>query len=340
MRYAGIDLGDKSSAICVLTGEGEVVTRQLIRTEEGALREALSGHGESMTVVVEACPQAEWVSRIVESQGCRVDIVDARAAKQVMDARKKTDKRDAETLAQLAYTGWYQPVHRKSGQARLQRSQIQARQGAVRTYKAMASQVRGLLRAHGFRVPQVSKDRFSDQVRQLAGQHVPELLPFLEPLLELYDLSVERARQMKRRIEQTSHSSELHRRLASVPGVGELTSQVYVATIDRPDRFQCGDQVGDYVGLSPGIKQSGESCKRGSITREGDHLLRWHLVEASHNLLVRGRDCRLKRWGQDLERRKGAAKARVAVARKLAVILWRLWLTGETFDGQRGAVAR
>lgn len=292
-----------------------------------------------MTVVVEASPLAEWVSRVIEAQGHRVDIVDPGAAKRLMEARKKTDKRDAKTLALLARSGWYQPVHRKSGDARLKRSQIQARQGAVRTARKMACQVRDLLRAHGYKVGKVSKDRFSDRVREIAGEHLPDLLPYLEPLLDLYDRSEQWARQMKREIEHRGKSDALHQQLASVPGVGPLTSQVYVATIDQPQRFTNGDQVADYIGLAPGIYQSGQSCRRGSITHEGDKLLRWHLVEAAHSLLTHGRDCRLKRWGQDLERRKGAAKARVAVARKLAVVLWRLWLTGETFQPHHGAAA-
>lgn len=338
MRYAGIDVATKSSAIAVVDAQGKVVHRCEVATEEAALIEALSGLG-SCRVVVEASPLAEWICRVLEAAGHEPDIVDARAAKRLMEGRKKTDARDALTLAQMARTGWYQPVHRKSREARLLRSQLQARQGLVRTYKAMSAQVRGLLRAHGLRLGKTSQGQFSTQVRSLAGEQLPELLPYLEPLLAVYEQSLEEARRLKRWLDRAGREDEVRSRLQSVPGVGPLTSQVFVATLDDPGRFREGEQVADYVGLTPSVKQSGERCSHGSISREGDRLLRWHLVEAAHSLLTRGRDCRLRRWGLRLQERKGAAKARVAVARKLAVLLWRLWIDGSRFETEHGAMA-
>lgn len=338
MYYGGIDLASKTSAVSVVDSRGTEVRRCEVTTQGETLRQALSGLGP-LTVVIEASPLAEWASREVELGGHRAVIVDARAAKRLMQARKKTDARDALTLARLARSGWYRPVHRKSAQARLGRSQLQARRGLVRTYQAMASQVRGLLRAHGVRVGRVSAGRFSDRVRELAAAQEPELQAYLEPLLTIYDTSLAESRRLKRLLSQAGRHEPVQRHFRSTPGVGPLTAYAYVVTIDDPRRFSREEEVSDYVGLAPGVNQSGESCHHGPITREGDELLRWHLVEAAQVLLSRGADCRLKRWGLRLARRKGMAKARVAVARKLAIVLWRMWLTGESFEPERGALA-
>lgn len=158
----------------------------------------------------------------------------------------------------------------------------------------------------------------------------------LTPLLELWREAIEAAEAMRKQIQARAKSDALCRRLMSVPGVGSLTVVAYVATIDEPERFRRSEQVGAYVGLVPSVYQSGDTGYRGRITKEGDGLLRWLLVEAAHNLLTHTRrDCALKRWGQRLIEHKGVGKARVAVARKLAVILHRLWVSGETFDWQR-----
>lgn len=331
MHYVGIDVANKASAICVIDEQGEVVRRAEVATEVYELNKTLAGLDEAR-VVIESCPLAEWLAEVVEAGGHEAVIIDARAARHLVSSKKKTDARDAHTLAQLARTGWYNAVHRKSREARLLRSQLQARQGLVRTRKAMDSQVRGLLRAQGLRLGRVSAGEFAERVRALAGERVPGLLPYLEPLLSLYEQALVEARRLKRELERGSRREALRRRLQSVPGVGPLVSQVYVATVDEPGRFEHAEQVADYAGLTPRVSQSGESCYRGRITKEGDQLLRWHLVEAAHVLLTHGRDCRLKRWGLALQRRKGAGKARVAVARKLAILLWRLWMTGERFE--------
>lgn len=336
MHYVGIDVASQSSAVAVIDERGEVTRQVDVATVEAELVEGLAGLG-SVHAVVEASPLAEWVSRVLEEAGHRVDIIDARLAKRLMEARKKTDARDALTLARIVRSGWFRPVHRKTPEARLERSQLQARQGLVRTYRSMVNQVRGLLRAHGICLGHVSQGRFSARVREVAGERDPALLPVLEPLLELYEQSLIQAEAMKREMTRQQRRDSVQTRLTSVPGVGPLTAKAFAATVDDPHRFERGEQVADYVGLAPGVNQSGDQCRRGAITRQGDHLLRWHLVEAAHSLLLKGPDCRLKRWARQLAEKKGGAKARVALARKLAIVLWRLWLTGERFEREHGA---
>lgn len=338
MNYCGIDSANKASRVCIMDGAQRVLSECAVSTEEAALREALSGLGR-LRVAIEAQPLAEWLSGVVERCGHEAVLIDARAAKHLLCSKKKTDRRDARTLAQMARTEWYTAVHRKSSEARLMRSRLQARSGLVRTAKRMNSEVRGLLRAHGVRVGRVSDAQFAERVRALAHEQVPGLVAYLEPLLELWESARTQAKALKKAIAREGHADAVVRQLKSVPAVGPLVSQAYVATIDDPHRFARGEQAADYAGLCSRVYQSGESEYHGRITKEGDKLLRWHLVEAAHVLLSHGPDCALKRWGVRLAQRKGHAKAKVAVARKLAVLLWRLWVTGEEFDPQRGLAA-
>ena len=330
MFYAGIDVADRASKVCVVDGAGEVVRERTVASEAPALAGAFSGL-QGVLSVIESSPLAEWVAAVVDDAGQRGEIIDARSAKRLMDSSKKTDRRDARTLAQMARAGWYTPVHRKSEQARLRRSRLQARQGLVKIHTESAARVRGLLRAHGVQVGRVSKGKFAARVRALCAEHVPGLAGALEPLLVAYEHALEEARRLRREIEREAREDPVTERLASTPGVGPLVSQVYVATIDDPRRFASADEVADYAGLTPRVYQSGELRVHGRISREGDKLLRWHLVEAANALLLRGRDCALRRWGLRLAERKGQAKAKVALARKLAVLLYRLWMSGERF---------
>jgi len=331
MAYAGIDIANRTSAICLLDGEGNIEREMTVGTDEGSLASALSATSRRR-VVLEASPLAEWVAAVIEGIGHEAVIIDARAAKNLVSAAKKTDERDARTLAQMSRTGWYTAVHRKSGQARQQRSRIQARQALVRTHTRLNSQLRGLLRAHGVRVGPVSAGQFGDRVRQLLAEQLPELAFALEPLIVVYEQALAKARELEGELSRMARRDQLNQRLQSIPGVGPLVSTAYIATIDDPRRFNSQDELADYIGLAPRVYQSGDCHYHGRISREGDKLLRWHLVEAAHALLCRGADCALKRWGQRLAERKGQAKAKVAVARKLAGLLRRLWLTGERFQ--------
>lgn len=331
MNYCGIDLANKTSAICIIDEQGKVLREVMIETESGDVEAALKGHG-SLRVIIEASPLAEWVSRIVESGGHEAIIIDPRAAKHLVSSKKKTDARDARTLAQIGRSGWYTEVHRKSAEARTSRSRLQARQALVETRKAIGSTIRGLLRAHGLRLGEVSDGQFSARVRQLVKEQVPLLEQAMEQLLRVWKQSFQGAQLIKQSLQRESRADEVRCRLETVPGVGPLVSTVYQSTIDDPHRFRRAEEVADYTGLAPRIYQSGEVEYRGRITKEGDSLLRWHLVEAAHVLLHKGPDCALKRWGLKLQKSKGSAKAKVAVARKLAILLWKLWKEGATFE--------
>ncbi len=332
--YCGIDLADKRSAVCIVDAAGERCLERTVKTEEGALRRLLEDAGRRwgrMRVVVEASPLAEWAAGVVEGSGHEVEVIDARAARGVVRTKKKTDARDAYTLAQLVRGGWYRRVHRKSAESRVGRSVLRGREALVRAYRGVGSTIRGLLKAHGIRLGKVSRGRFAERVREVVEREVPELAEVMEGLLAVWTEAVVRAEAVEREVALRTGEDEVCRRLRTVPGVGVLVSAAFRATVDDPHRFRRGEEVADYLGLTPRVYQSGQTRYRGRISKEGDGLMRWLLVEAATVLLARGRDCALKRWGQALAERKGKAKARVAVARKLAVLLWRLWVREEVF---------
>ncbi len=331
MNYCGIDLASKASAVCVMNEEGAFVREQLVATEEAALRAALAGLGR-VRCVVEAAPLAEWVARLLEKHGHEVVIIDPRRAKAVIQTKNKTDKLDARNLAKLAQTGWYTAVHRKTPAARLQRTQLQARTGLVATAKAQAARIRGLLRAHGVKVGAVSAGQFVPTVQGLVAEQSPDLAPILEPLLLIYRQAREAAQAMARQVTKQVRQDPICQRLMHVPGVGALVAGTYVATLDDPTRFRTSTQVAAYLGLVPRVYQSGVTTYHGRISKEGDKLLRWLLVEAANVLLTRTkRSCALKRWGVKLAKKRGQGKANVAVARKLAILLHRLWVTGASY---------
>jgi transposase len=335
MNYCGIDLASKTSAFCVMDESGKVLQEQEIPTDEDGYRINLDGLS-ALRCVVEASPLAEWAARSMERLGHEAVIIDARKAKAVVCTKKKTDRVNARDLANMARTGWYTEVHRKSEGARELRSWLTARAGLVEMANALNARIRGLLRAHGIRVGKVAERDFEMKVRELVKLRVATLAGAISPLLELWRQAIDGADRLGKQLTRMVKEDAVCRRLMTVPGVGPLTAAAYLATIDDPQRFKRSDQVAAYLGLVPSVYQSGEVDYRGRITKEGDGLLRWLLVEAAHSLLTHTqRDFALKRWGERLEQQKGTGKARVAVARKLAMILHRLWVTGETFDWQR-----
>ena len=332
--YCGIDLGVKSSAFCLMDEQGQIVFESAVTMDEESLKHTF-GSMDSFSAVVEACPMAEWVCRLLEGLGHQAVILDARQAKAIVCSKRKTDKIDARKLAQICRTGWYNPVHRKSPSARELRSRQTARQGLIGIRQELNSRIRGLFRLYGVQVGKVSKGDFYRRITTLLEQ-VPEgLRGSLKALLEVWDETSKQLHQLTGQLKREVPKDQLCRRLMTADGIGPITVSTFIATIDDPTRFDNGDQVGSYLGLVPREYQSGETHYRGRITKEGDRLLRFLLVEAATTLLTRvRRRSRLKQWGKSLEQSKGFGKARVAVARKLACMLWTMWISGKSFRPQ------
>lgn len=337
-NYCGLDVSNKSTSICVVSKEGKVLIETAVETNFKGLRGALKQH-KGLRCVVEASPLAETICCWVEQLGHTIEILDVRQAKLITATKKKTDKIDARKLAQLCRTGWYTKVHRKSGKARNLRSYLAARMQVVKAANGMCSTIRGLLRAHGIVVAAGKGEKFEEKIRKSLKGADQMLCDAIEPLLSLFrTLQAEEERMYQALSRKVSRKDPDIRRLMTVPGVGPATAAAFVATIDDPRRFSSGEHVASYLGLVPSIYQSGEVEIKGKITKHGDNLLRWLLVEASTTMLTRSqKQFALKTWGLKLQEVKGFGKARVAVARKLACLLHHLWCTKQDFREKSAA---
>jgi transposase len=331
--YCGIDLACKETVISIIDGRRQVVSEVTAKTTEAGMKKAFKGY-RGLECIVEASPMAEWLSRQVEKLGHRVVIVCPRKAKAALGNRgKKTDRRDARSLAELCRSGWYEAVHRKSAEARELRSYMTARKQIVENSTAIGASIRGILRAHGVTFGGGTDEvTFSSKVRE-AMKELPLLAQQgIKELLKAFELLHEQGRMMYRELQKQAKKDVVIQRLTTIPGVGAATATAFVATIDDPTRFPSAEKVASYLGLTPSVYQSGETEYRGRITKSGDKLLRWLLVEAAHVLLNRSdTPCDLKRWGLDLQEKKGTGKARVAVARRLCGIMWKMWKDETTF---------
>jgi transposase len=222
-------------------------------------------------------------------------------------------------------TGWYRQVHVKSRQCRLWRSLLVARRTVLNEMRSIENVVRAVLREAGVKLGTPSRAAFAGRVRELAGDDVA-LQPLVEPLLAILATMLDQLAGLTKQVLDIVRGEEVCRRLMSVPGVGPITALAFRATVDRPERFRRSRDVGAHLGLTPARYQSGETDIQGKVSRCGDELARTALYEAAHTLLVRSKKwSSLRAWGMKVAKHRGMARARVAVARKLAVVLHRMW---------------
>jgi transposase len=266
--YCGIDLGNKATMICLLDKDRKVIWEGAIPTDQESLHQAL-GRYRKLSCIVEASPLSEWVCSEVEKLGHEIRIVCPRKAKVALSSqsKKKTDQRDARALAELCRSGWFEAVHRKSQEARSMRSFMMARKQLVESSTAIASSIRGILRAHGIKL-QASTDEasFESKVTQ-ASADLPELaMQGVCELLKAFKLLHVQQRALYKKLQKHTKENEVTKLLQTVPGVGAATAAAFVATLDDPRRFSDGEKVAAYLGLTPSVYQSGETEYRGRIT--------------------------------------------------------------------------
>ncbi len=334
----GMDLGDRSSRYCVLDEEGQVLFEDAVKTTRKGL-EAVFQRMPPSRVAMETGTHSPWVSRQLSAYGHQVIVANARNVRLIGESTRKDDRLDARTLARLARIdpGLLCPVHHRSAEAQVHLTLIRARATVVATRTAVVNAARGSAKALGERLPRCGTYRVGPA---LAAALSPELGAALEPLLAVAELLTEQIHNYERQIEQLArqHYPEVAQ-LKQVDGVGTLTALSFVLTIEDPHRFSHSRDVGCYFGLRPGRRDSGDRQRQLHITKEGDRYLRFLLVEAAHYTLDPfGKDSDLRRWGLKLCERGGKnAKKRaiVAVARKLAVLLHRLWVSGEQYEPLR-----
>lgn len=334
MRYfTGLDVGLKASALCVVDESGSIVREARMDSSPEAVAKALQGL-EMEKLVLETGGLSDWLASGLRRLGLNALVICARRARAAGEAMAvKTDRGDARLLAELARTGFYREVHVKSPAAQDGRALLVARAGLVAAGRDAENRVRGLLRRFGVRLACLTGERFAARVRE-ALQDLPEALALaVEPLLAVAATARAGAGELKREITRRARADATCQRLMSVPGVGPLVAYGYRMTIDEARRFASAKPVGAYLGLTPGRFQSGAVDRALPISKAGDGLLRTLLYEGATSLLARsGKDCALRRWGLGLARKLGARKARVAIARKLAVILHAIWIDGTWFE--------
>jgi transposase len=331
----GLDLGDRNSWYCVLDETGQIQMEQRVGTNAKALGEIFGGMPRSR-IALETGTHSPWISRLLSELGHEVIVANARKVRLIGESRRKDDRLDAQTLARLARIdpGLLCPVKHRSAKAQADLTVIRARAGLVRARTSLVNTARSLTKSYGERLRGCNVRNMSPEKAEGLS---PELQGALEPLLSAIEELSERIAEYNDRIEALAEQSypqvEL---LKQIKGVGTLIALTFVLTLEDPHRFGKSRDVGCYLGLQPGRRNSGQSEPQMRISKEGDPYLRTLLVQgAQHILGPFGVDCDLRRWGLKLAERGGRnAKKRaiVATARKLAVLLHHLWVSGEVFE--------
>ena len=332
-RYAGIDVSLKGSSICVVDATGKIVREAKVPSEPEALVAFFRQLGLPMTRIgLEAGPLSQWLHAGLTRAGFEVVLLETRHVKAALSAMVvKTDRKDARGIAQLLRMGWFRPVHCKSPPAQETRALLAGRKLLQGKLLDLEFSIRGILRGFGLKVGPVSKGRFAARIRELVtGQ--PMLERVVEPMLRAREALSKEFHALHRAMLDLVRNDSLCRRLMTVPGVGAVVAVTFTAAIDDPARFRRSRAVGAHFGLTPKKYQSGETDVTGGISKVGDGTVRVALYEAANVILTRsGRFSALKRWAMEVAKRRGLKRATVALARKLAVVLHRMWLDGSGF---------
>jgi transposase len=333
---AGLDLGDRYSYLCLIdTDSGEVIEEVRLRTTPEALRRRFASE-PSVRIAIETGTHSPWVSRLLEECGHEVLVANSRKLRLIYANRRKTDEVDAENLARLARVDpkLLYPLKHRGEASQAHMAIIRSRQALVDCRTQLVNHVRGAVKSFGHRLPKCPARSFHKR----AQEHIPEaLLAALGPILEQIGSLTERIRDYDRQLEAISKESYPETSLLrQVEGIGPLTALTFVLTLEDPYRFEKSRSVGAYLGLVPATDSSGERDPQKRISKEGDQMLRRLLVGSAHYILGPfGSDSDLRRHGEKIASRGGKnskKRAVVAVARKLAVLLHRLWVSGEVYD--------
>ena len=331
----GLDLGDKYSEACVVGVSGEVLEGFRVRTSQVALDRAFARFG-AVRVVLEVGTHSPWVSRLLARQGHEVIVANPRRVRLIARTDSKSDSFDAELLARLGRLdpALLSPIIHRGEEAQRHLVLLRARDGLVRARTQLINQVRGFAKSLGSRLPSSSSRAFPKRVRCAVSE---DLFPGLQTMLGMIEQLTAEIRSMDHEVERlcAEHYPETEV-LRQVPGVGPITALCFMLTLEDPNRFRRSRSVGPYLGLRPRQRNSGEQRPQLRITKAGDGFLRRLLVSAAQYILGPfGPDTELRRFGLRLAERGGKAakkRAAVAVARRLAVLLHRLWLTGEMYQ--------
>lgn len=333
---AGLDLGDKYSYLCLIdTESGEVIEEGRLRTTPEAFERRFASE-PSLRIAIEAGTHSPWASRVLEECGHEVLVANARKLRLIYANKQKSDEIDAENLARLARVDpkLLYPLKHRGEDSQAHMALIRSRQALIGCRTQLVNHVRGAVKSFGARLPKCPARSFHNR----APEHIPEALcAALGPILEQIGSLTERIREYDRKLETIAkeHYPETEL-LRQVEGIGPLTALTFVLTLEDPHRFEKSRSVGAYLGLVPATSQSGDRDPQKRISKEGDEMLRKLLVGSAHYILGPfGGDSDLRRHGEKIASRGGKnskKRAAVAVARKLSVLLHRLWVSGEVYE--------
>lgn len=335
MFFVGLDLGDKHSHITVLDQDGEVIEETRLPTTKASFQRKFSSL-QPCRIAMEVGAHSRWASHLLNDLGHDVLVANARKLRAIYQNPRKGDRVDAETLARLARLDpeLLSPIHHRSPQAQADLAVLRSRDAIVRCRTLLINHTRDMVKASGSRLPSCSADSFAHKV----APDIPEpLRPALAPILDTIASLTQQIKSYDQKNEELCGERYPETRLLrEISGVGPLTSLAFILTLENPDRFRRSREVGPAIGLVPRRDQSGDQDPQLRITKTGDVYLRRLLVGSAQYILGPfGPDCDLRRWGLKLAERGGKnAKKRavVAVARKLSILLHRLWKTGEIYD--------
>jgi transposase len=332
-HYAGIDVSLERSSVCVVDATGRIVREAKVASEPEALVRLFGQLGLPLTRVgLEAGPLSQWLHAGLTAAGFEAVLLETRHVKAALSAMVvKTDRKDARGIAQLLRMGWFRSVYCKSPPAQEVRALLVARKLLQGKLLDVELSIRGILRGFGLKLGEVSRGRFAARVRELAtGQ--PTLERVAEPMLRAREALRSEYLALHRAVLAIVREDAVCRRLMTVPGVGPLVAVTFTSAIDDPARFRRSRDVGAHFGLTPKRYQSGETDVTGGISKAGDAAVRATLYEAANVMLTRaGKFSTLKRWALEVARHRGPRRAKVALARKLATVLHRLWVDGSEF---------
>ena len=339
--FAGLDISVKETSVCIVDDTGRLVREVKVASEPEALLPVVTNPlWRFKRIGLEAGPLSQWLFSALAEAGLPVICVETRHMRAVLQAQiNKTDRNDARGIAQMMRAGLYRPVHVKTLRSQKLRMLLTHRKLLQSKAIAIDNDLRGTLRNFGLKVGVVGALKFEARIRELV-EDLPDLAELVEPMLVVRRTLREQIGILHGRLLAIVHNDDVCRRLMTVPGVGPVVALTYRATVDVPARFRNSKAVGAVFGLTPSRYQSGETNRTGAISRCGDEMMRAMLYEAAHIMLVRlAKWCWLKAWAMKIARQRGIKKAIVALARRLAVIMHRIWVEGTEFRWTREQVA-
>ncbi|MHA4735352.1 IS110 family RNA-guided transposase [Ensifer adhaerens] len=333
-HYVGLDVSIKETSVCIVDENGKLCRERKVASHPDDLVAILNDPALNLDRIgLEAGPLSQWLFDGLAKAGFPVVCIETRHTKAFLEAlqQNKSDRNDARGIANMMRVGLFKDVHVKTLGSQKRRALLTARSLLQEKAIDLENEMRGLLRNFGLKVGQTSGGTFERRILELV-ENDAELVEIMQPLLDGRRKLREGLAKLEKRVRSEAKNDDVCRRLMTVPGVGAVVSLAYVATVDIPTRFRHSRSVGAVLGLTPVLNQSGEVSRVGHVSLRGDAMMRRLLYEAAQSMMTRVvKWCWLKAWAMNVTKRHGSKKAKVALARRLAVVMHRMWVDGSEF---------